>query len=139
MNLMFEPLRKYAQFDGRARRSEFWMFWLLIMIIQIVFNVLIGVVGGGGMSAGAPPSGPAMGLFMILGGVGLALLIPSLAVAFRRLHDTNRSAWWLLIALIPVIGALVLLVFYVLDGTPGPNRFGEDPKGRVGATAETFA
>ena len=59
----------------------------------------------------------------------LAILIPSIAVAIRRLHDTNRSGWWLLIALIPFIGALVLLVFYVLPGTVGPNKFGEDPKG----------
>lgn len=130
MNLMFEPLRKYAQFDGRARRSEFWLFWLFLVIVQIVFNVLVMTIAGGTMTPGAPPAGPVMGLYMLLGGFGLAVLVPSLAVAFRRLHDTNRSAWWLFIALIPVIGALVLIVFYLLDGTPGPNRFGEDPKGR---------
>jgi uncharacterized membrane protein YhaH (DUF805 family) len=128
MNLMFEPLRKYAQFDGRARRSEFWLFWLFIMIVQIVFNVLVATVGGGAMTAGAPPAGPVMGLYMLLGAFGLAVLVPGIAVAFRRLHDTNRSAWWLLIALIPFIGALVLIVFYLLPGTPGENRFGPDPK-----------
>jgi uncharacterized membrane protein YhaH (DUF805 family) len=137
MNLMFDPLRKYAQFDGRARRSEFWQFWLFVVIVEIVFYVLIGMAGGGMTTPGAAPTGPAMGLSMLLGAFGLAVFIPSLAVAFRRLHDTNRSAWWLFIALIPFIGAIVLLVFYLLDGTPGPNRFGEDPKGR--GTVETFA
>jgi uncharacterized membrane protein YhaH (DUF805 family) len=62
----------------------------------------------------------------------LGLFIPSLAVTIRRLHDINRSAWWVLIALIPFLGALVLLIFAVLDGTPGDNRFGPDPKGREG-------
>jgi uncharacterized membrane protein YhaH (DUF805 family) len=62
--------------------------------------------------------------------VMLALLVPSLAVTFRRLHDTNRRGWWILIGLIPLIGAVVLFIFYLLDGTPGPNRFGPDPKGR---------
>ena len=95
------------------------------------------MAGGGMMAPGASPSGPAMGLSMLLGAFGLAVFIPSLAVAFRRLHDTNRSAWWLLIALVPFIGAIVLLVFYLLDGTPGANRFGEDPKGR--GAVETFA
>ena len=67
--------------------------------------------------------------------VGLALIIPSLAVAVRRLHDTNRSGWWVLIALLPVLGALVLLVFMVLPGTVGPNSYGEDPKAGLAPAA----
>jgi len=80
---------------------------------------------------------PAGLIFGVFGLVMLGLLIPSIAVTFRRLHDTNRSAWWLLIGLVPFLGALVLLVFYFLDGTPGPNKFGPDPKGR--GAAEVFA
>ena len=125
MELMFQPLRKYADFNGRARRSEFWLFALFMWVVEFV---LVMLNGGMTMNAGGTPN---FGIgFILLCVFGLAMFIPSLAVAFRRLHDTNRSAWWLLIGLIPFIGALVLLVFYVLDGTPGPNRFGPDPKGR---------
>ena len=71
---------------------------------------------------------------LVFGVLVLAIVIPSIAVTFRRLHDTDRSAWWILIGLIPFLGALVLLVFTLLDGTPGDNRYGPDPKG-VGAPA----
>lgn len=141
MDLMFQPLRKYADFTGRARRMEFWLFWLFLVGIEVVFSILIGMAGGSMMAFADPSggfaamSGPAMGLWALYGLVMLALLIPSLAVAFRRLHDTNRTAWWLLIGLIPFVGALVLLVFYLLDGTPGPNKYGPDPKGRGAAAA----
>lgn len=140
MDLMFQPLRKYADFSGRARRMEFWLFWLFLIGIEIVFSILIGMTGGSMMAMSDPNglstmSGPAMGLWSLYGLILLGLFIPSLAVAIRRLHDTNRSGWWVLIALIPFLGALVLLVFYVLDGTPGPNKYGPDPKGRVSAAA----
>ena len=141
MDLMFQPLRKYAVFSGRARRREFWLFWLFLIGIEIVFSILIGLAGGSitdPTNRFGAMSGPAQALFALYGLVMLGLLIPSVAVAIRRLHDTNRSAWWILIALLPILGALVLIVFYLLDGTPGPNRFGEDPKGRsAAATAGT--
>lgn len=124
-DLMFQPLRKYADFQGRARRSEYWLFWLFQVVVNIVLSIVGSIVSGGD-----PQSAASYGL---LGLFGLALLIPNLAVSFRRLHDTNRSAWWLLIALIPFVGGLVLLIFMVLDGTPGENRFGPDPKERAGA------
>lgn len=137
MELMIQPLRKYADFTGRARRTEFWLFALLVFLIEIVFMALLSAVGGSALMMGDPaaaaavPTTGAMGavLFAHLA-VMLALLVPSLAVTFRRLHDTNRRGWWILIGLIPLIGALVLFIFYLLDGTPGPNRFGPDPKGR---------
>ena len=140
MDLMFQPLRKYADFSGRARRMEFWLFWLFLIGIEIVFSILIGMVGGSTMAMVDPNgfaamSGPAMGLWALYGLVMLALLIPSLAVGIRRLHDTNRTGWWILLALIPFLGALVLIIFYLLDGTPGPNKYGPDPKGRVSAAA----
>ncbi|WP_332773721.1 DUF805 domain-containing protein [Phenylobacterium sp.] len=138
MDMMFEPIRKYAQFSGRARRKEYWMFVLLIVLIEILFYVLMGILGAGPMMAGDPTAGlnPAAGLVMLAFCVVLlGLFIPSLAVTVRRLHDTNRSGWWVLIALIPFLGGLVLLVFSLLDGTPGDNRFGPDPKGREGLVA----
>jgi uncharacterized membrane protein YhaH (DUF805 family) len=126
MSLMFQPLKKYADFTGRARRSEYWLFTLFIIIVEVVYLVLVGATGGLGNSG--QMSGVAMALTGIYGIFILGILIPSIAVGFRRLHDTDRSAWWLLIAFIPLIGGLALLVFYILPGTTGPNRFGPDPK-----------
>ncbi|HEY3694604.1 DUF805 domain-containing protein [Phenylobacterium sp.] len=136
MNMMFEPLRKYAQFTGRARRSEFWMFYLLLVIIEVVFMVLMNLTG---MTPGQPPAGPAVAFAGLFGLVMLGLLIPSLAVTFRRLHDTNRSAWWILVGVVPILGALALLVFYLLPGTPGPNKYGPDPKGAGEEVSTVFA
>jgi uncharacterized membrane protein YhaH (DUF805 family) len=123
MSLMFEPLRKYATFSGRATRSEYWLFWLFTFIVQVVGW---GLTGGFAAAYGNPLAvGPLTVVYCLL---LLGLFVPSIAVSFRRLHDTDRSAWWLLIAFLPIIGAIVLLVFFLLDGTNGPNRFGEDPK-----------
>lgn len=119
------PLRKYADFHGRARRAEYWWFYLFVIIAFVVASIVESLLGLGGSV------GP-YGLVSAL--LGLAMLVPSLAAGVRRLHDTDRSGWWLLIALIPLIGAIVLLVFYVLEGTRGDNRFGPDPKsGEYGA------
>jgi uncharacterized membrane protein YhaH (DUF805 family) len=123
LSLMFEPLRKYATFTGRARRTEYWLFWLFTFVVEMVVGALTG-----GFSRGIEyMTTMSVGLMLYLA-VGLALIIPSLAVAVRRLHDTNRSGWWVLIGLLPFLGALVLLVFMVLPGTVGPNSYGEDPK-----------
>lgn len=133
MELMFAPLRKFADFQGRARRSEYWLFYLFTFVLSLV----LGFVGN--MVMGAPdPSNPMAGGGFILQMIAtVALLIPSLAVGVRRLHDTDRSGWWLLIALVPLVGAIVLIIFFVLDGTPGANKFGADPKGR--GAADTFS
>lgn len=115
MELMFQPIRKYADFSGRARRKEFWLFALLIFLIEIVFMALISAVGGQDLlmgypaSANVPMSGPLMAVALFHFAVMLALLVPSLAVTFRRLHDTNRKGWWILLGFIPLIGQLVLL------------------------------
>ena len=125
MNMMTAvktALAKYATFSGRATRPEYW-WWILAMII--LFTVL-GLIDGAviapllGFEAFDPEAAQPVSFIASLG-----LLLPNLAVSARRLHDTDRSAWWLLLGLIPVIGTLVLLVFYVLRGTDGPNRFGE--------------
>ncbi len=138
MSLMFQPLKKYADFSGRARRSEYWLFTLFIILVEIAFFILLGVLGGG--LGGGQMNGLGMGLTGIYGLFVLGIIIPSLAVSFRRLHDTDRSAWWLLIAFLPFIGGLVLLVFTLLPGTNGPNKFGPDPKGlATGDTAAVFS
>lgn len=101
-------LKNYVGFSGRAHRKEYWMYTLINLIIVLVLNVLVGVVEQ---------------LMIVSTIYALATLLPSLAVASRRLHDTDRSAWWLLLAIIPLVG-LVLIVFLCQKGTEGPNRFG---------------
>ena len=135
MEMMFAPFKKYADFQGRARRQEYWMWFLFVFMVAVVLEAVI-------FAAGGPRSGNAIvtvfGLVLLV--FELAVLIPTLAVGFRRLHDTNRSAWWMLISFVPLIGGVVLLVFYCLDGTPGPNKFGPDPKGRgATSTVDTFS
>ncbi|MGR4865661.1 DUF805 domain-containing protein [Caulobacter sp. LARHSG274] len=138
MSLMFQPLKKYADFAGRARRSEYWLFTLFIVLVEIVYFILLGALGGG-MGTGQM-NGLGMGLTGLYLLFVLGILIPSIAVSFRRLHDTDRSAWWLLIAFLPFIGGLVLLVFTLLPGTNGPNKFGPDPKGvATGDAAAVFS
>lgn len=121
-------LRKYADFTGRARRSEYWWFYLAyvlaVLAVAIVGGVLTAVAGAVSESASGVV-GTLVGL--VYGLVALGLVLPTLAVGARRLHDTGRSGWWLLIGLIP-LGGIVLLVFWVTDSTPGTNRFGPSPK-----------
>lgn len=113
MNWYLAVLKNYAGFSGRARRTEYWMFFLFNVIIAIVLNVIT----------------LAIQQVSILGTIyGLAVLIPGLAVGVRRLHDTGRSGWWLLIGLVPLIGAIVLIVFMATDGEPGDNAYGPNPK-----------
>ena len=113
-------LSRYADFSGRSRRMEYWMFFLLNIGVSIVATILDGILGMSGMIAGA--YGPLSVIAM------LALLVPGIAVAVRRLHDQDKSGWWLLIAFIPILGGLVLLVFMFLEGTKGDNQYGPDPK-----------
>jgi uncharacterized membrane protein YhaH (DUF805 family) len=114
-----QALKKYAVFSGRSRRMEYWYFVLFNIIVSIVLGAIDGLLGTLG-------SGTGVGL--LSGLYGLAILIPSLAVTVRRLHDIDRSGWWILIALVPLIGTIVLLVFALLEGTPGTNRYGPNPK-----------
>lgn len=135
MDWMLMPLRRYADFSGRSRRKEYWMYVLFLIIVFVVLSVLDSMLGlGGSSSSDLSTSGERVGASAsVHGGVltiifWLATLVPSIAVGVRRLHDTDRSGWWLLIGLIPLIGGIVLLVFNVSEGTRGPNRFGADPK-----------
>jgi uncharacterized membrane protein YhaH (DUF805 family) len=112
---------KYADFNGRARRSEYWWFALFVGLLFVVLEILFGVLG----QASSTLTG-IMGLLLLIVAVGL--IVPSLAVGARRLHDTGKSGWWLLLNLVP-FGGIVLLVFFLLDSTPGPNQHGANPKG----------
>ena len=121
MNYFIDCLtKKYACFSGRARRQEYWMFVLFNIIAGIIIGVIAGVlVGVTKVTA-----------FAYLGSIyNLAVLIPGLAVFFRRLHDIGKSGWWWLLAFIPFIGWIVLLVFCCLDSQPGDNQYGPNHKG----------
>ena len=119
MNWYLHALKNYATFSGRARRKEYWMFFLISALISIVLTLLDILLGTYSVEYEA-------GLFSGL--YSLLILIPSIAVVVRRLHDTDRSGWWILISLIPLIGVIVLFVFICLDSQPGTNRFGANPK-----------
>jgi uncharacterized membrane protein YhaH (DUF805 family) len=176
MDWMLMPFRRYADFSGRSRRQEYWSWVLLQVIVGIGFLVLMMIVGGSVLASGSLSGAASGGIAIMLIGLlelvwALACLVPNIAVTVRRLHDTNRSGWWILAPLVPYLVALfsmvggissgsgggmaaagmigllcilaagvlglVVLVFMFLEGTPGPNRFGADPKGRT--EAATFA
>ena len=149
------PIQKYADFSGRAPRAEYWWYVLAVIIVSIVAYVIDDLLS---LKGTIGPYGPLSAL------LGLALLCPGLAVATRRLHDTNRSAWWLLLlvpyaistamaaqamasgsmaqlgsvgmlAIVGLVGCIVLLIFMVLPGTPGDNRYGPNPYGATGGPA----
>jgi uncharacterized membrane protein YhaH (DUF805 family) len=104
---------KYFNFDGRARRSEFWQFALVNLVIGVVLGIIDCIIG-----------------MQILGSIfSLIVLLPGLGVTVRRLHDTERSGWWFLITLVPIVGGILLLVYLAQDTKPGANRFGPSPKG----------
>lgn len=114
MNWYLEVLKKYAIFNGRSRRREYWFFFLFNIIIAIVIGVVEGFLGSPGV----------IGILY-----SLAVLIPGVAVSVRRLHDIGRSGWWLFISIVPLIGLIVLLVFMIMDSMPGQNQYGLNPKG----------
>ena len=119
MNWFLLALKKYAQFSGRSRRKEYWFFALFYIIIALVVGFIDGAAG----------TMMAEGRIGILGMIlTLAFFLPSLAVGIRRLHDTGRSGWWTLIAFVPLVGIIVLIVFYVQDSQPGTNEYGPNPK-----------
>ena len=119
MNWYFEVLKKYAVFGGRARRKEYWYFVLFNFLALFGLAIIDGVIGTFNFQTG-------IGL---LGGIyALAVLIPFIAVSVRRLHDTDRSGWWFLLYLIPLIGDMVLLIFMVQDSQQSDNQYGLNPK-----------
>jgi len=127
MNWYLQALKKYTVFTGRARRMEYWFFVLFNILISAALSVVDYFTGT--YSADYHTG--------LLGGLySLGVLLPAIAVSVRRLHDTGRSGWWILIALVPVIGGIVLLIFMVLDSQPGDNEYGPSPKaGPAGGAA----
>ena len=115
MHWYLEVLKKYTLFTGRARRSEYWYFVLGNLVLAVVLGIVDGVLR---KLIGVGPLG------MIY---GLAVLVPGIAVSIRRLHDTDRSGWWLLLGLVPLVG-LVLIVFLAQDSMASTNRYGQNPK-----------
>ncbi|MEA3030770.1 MAG: hypothetical protein QOJ53_2077 [Sphingomonadales bacterium] len=176
MEWMLRPLKRYAEFSGRSRRMEFWMWLLFQFLIGCVFVILVLGLGGSALMSGDPRQLIAMGgviliLYLLYVLLMLAFFVPSLAVTIRRLHDSDRSGWWVMLywgpylliilssiafggtmgsaggnptdsgmmaggalggvaALAWLVGCLVLVIFLFFDGTPGPNKYGPDPKGR---------
>ena len=112
MSWYIQAIKNYCNFSGRARRTEYWMFALISAIIVFVLGILDGIIG----------------IKLLTSLYSLFILIPELSLTFRRLHDIDKSAWWLLIAFVPVVGAIILLVFSLKEGTIGANNYGADPK-----------
>jgi uncharacterized membrane protein YhaH (DUF805 family) len=113
MNSFLDAVRKYAEFSGRSGRREYWMFSMFFSLLVLALLIVDFMLG----------------TYIVLTGLFvLALMIPSVAVLVRRLHDTNRSGWWLLVQLIPFVGAFVLLILLCIDSTPGDNQYGPPPK-----------
>ena len=113
MNWFLDVIKnKYAQFDGRARREEYWMYFLFYILIDIAVSIV----------------GYVLHMKFLSSIFSLGLLIPTIAVAARRLHDINRSGWWQLLALIPIIGWIIVLIWYVTDSDSETNQYGPNPK-----------
>ena len=119
MNWYIQALKKYADFSGRARRREYWfyiLFYVIILVVLTICDTFIGTTMQGS------------GLGILTGIYLLAVLIPTLAVTVRRLHDTGRSGWWIFIQLVPIVGVFILLYFLVSDSNPATNAYGPSPK-----------
>jgi len=113
--------KRYVEFSGRSRRKELWMFVLWNTIVAIVLSV-------GGLVTATKGSSLSIAIFALYIIYALAVLVPSLAVEVRRLHDIGKSGWWLLIALVPLVGAILLFVWWVSDSQAGDNQYGANPK-----------
>ena len=125
--------RKYAQFSGRSRRSEYWYAMFMNYIIMIAFYLIMLVPATKAIINNYLSTGES--IFLMVGAIifflyYLAILIPSLSMTVRRLHDIGKSAWWLLIGFIPYIGSIILFIFSVLDSQSGDNKYGPNPKGK---------
>ncbi len=116
MHWYLEVLRQYAVFEGRSRRTEYWSFMLFHFIILIVLRIIDGLAGTSGMISTI---------------YSLAVLLPAVAVSVRRLHDTDRSGWWLLATFFPFIGVVILLLFMAQDSDSKSNQYGPNPKQAV--------
>ena len=137
MDMMLLPYRRYADFKGRSRRSEYWMFRLFAIGALALVTVLMSVLSPGFFGDSEVTLVGAIAASVL--GIGvIASMVPAIALSVRRLHDIDRTGWWLLIVIIPYLGSFALFILSLLDGTAGPNRFGEDPKMRISPVADVF-
>ncbi len=119
MEWYISVLKQYAVFEGRARRKEYWMFALISFVASVILTFIDMTIGTYDLENG----------YGVLSSIyGLAILLPAIGVSIRRLHDTGRKGWWLLIGLIPLVGALVLIVFFAQEGHAEANQYGQNPK-----------
>ena len=125
MKWMLMPLRRYADFNGRSRRKEYWMF----MLLNVIVSTIIMLLGLWGAESRLFSSDDELMHYFLLTAVpwSLALFIPGLAVTIRRLHDLDKSGWHIFFGLIPIVGGIILLIWYCTEGTRGPNQYGPDP------------
>jgi uncharacterized membrane protein YhaH (DUF805 family) len=129
MQWMLLPYRRYFEFSGRSRRMEYWMFTLFGILVNAAITVVLGRTAYTSMGSFVWFDTRLNAVGDVVSGLfALFNLIPSLAVLVRRLHDVDRSGWWLLLVFLPILGWFALFIFTCLDGTRGPNRFGLDPK-----------
>lgn len=119
MNWYLKCLKQYADFKGRARRKEYWLFFLFNILISFLLGLIDGLLGWADTE---------MGIGLLGGLYSLGVLVPGVAVCVRRLHDVGKSGWNYLLVLIPIAGAIVLLVWFCTEGEKGSNEWGENPK-----------
>ena len=112
---LFEIIKKYAKFEGRANRPQYWYFVLTQFLAFFILELLCVI----------PFVNIIAGLALLV--LWLGLIVPGIAVSVRRLHDTNKSGWWLLLCFVPFVGAIVLLVWMCSEGTKGANKYGDEP------------
>lgn len=127
--------RRFFDFETRSTRSEYWWVQLFMLIVYFIFFALFfGLAGAtGGFDSEQPPAWFGLGM-LVFAAFALANIIPAIAVTVRRFHDQDKSGWMYLLAFIPLVGGFVVLIFMILEGTKGVNRFGTDPLGRIGET-----
>ncbi|GBF05606.1 hypothetical protein DAERI_050115 [Deinococcus aerius] len=142
MNEYLNVIRNhYADFRGRARRRDFWMFSLINTVVVILLELPLLLSSVGAAAAGQEdwnPGGLAMLSLVLTILYALFIFVPSLAVTIRRLHDTGRSGWWYLINFVPFVGGLVLFIFLVMESQPGANKWGPNPKGMEATAAPAW-
>lgn len=140
MEWMLLPLKRYADFSGRSRRKEYWMFALgIFLVFGLSALLLVFSIDFRPNAVGNEPSGGLIALMVIFGLGYLAILIPSIAVQVRRFHDQDKSGWFVLLNFVPYVGGFIVFAFMCIEGTRGPNRFGPDPKNPEANLGEVFS
>lgn len=136
MDVLTRPWRHYADFAGRSRRTEYFLFFIC-WYCAMVLGVMLGI-GVAGSSSDVTSETAGMTMLAVAGIIFVAGIVPAVAVTVRRMHDQDKSGWFILINFIPYIGGLILLVLCFLPGTDGENQYGADPRNPLQARADVF-